>query len=368
METNDIQEPEELQEDVAEIEPEDTEPEEIPNDEIMGAIDAELSEDPAPELQLEAVEPEAEAEPAAEPEAEPEAEPALEAEAEAEPAAEPEPEPAAEPEPELAAASRPSDEFGELEKDAPQKTRDRFETLKAGYDEVVAERDAVRTESEGWVTAIKGTGTNQEQFSIMLEYLEAINSGTHEGKMLAWEYMKNEFETLSQQLGKPATNIFDPLTDHKDLQEKVSEGALSVEDAHELAQARATQLLNASQAKEQASKGQQEQAVQTALADVKTLGEQLKVSDPSFDSKMPYLTPIIQSIVKAAPNNPGGWRDAIFEAYSNLPAMQAAPSVRELPPAPNPIRPGGPGPANSDLNKEPGNINEAVDLALSRGF
>jgi hypothetical protein len=38
------------------------------------------------------------------------------------------------------------------------------------------------------------------------------------------------------------------------------------------------------------------------------------------------------------------------------------------PTAPNPIRPTGASPSNAPMQREPGNINEALDLALERGY
>jgi hypothetical protein len=84
-----------------------------------------------------------------------------------------------------------------------------------------------------------------------------------------------------------------------------------------------------------------------------------------FNQKMPFLEPIINSIVKASPNNPEVWKDAVFEAYTNLPAITAPVTA---PTAPNPIRPGGPGPSSSHMDKEAGTIDEAVNMALERGY
>jgi len=74
---------------------------------------------------------------------------------------------------------------------------------------------------------------------------------------------------------------------------------------------------------------------------VKAYGTQQHASDPKFMAKMPFLTPIIQSIAKAAPNNPETWLASIQEAYNNLPdvPMPAPVAVDPKPAVPNPMRP-----------------------------
>ena len=128
----------------------------IPVEDIVGAIDEELSAEPA------APEPEPEPEPEPKDEDEPKTDvPDAEvqvpdvdataegdevrddkpAEAEAKPAdddGEPKAEPEAEPEAKAddKAEEKPSDEFGALEEGTPERTRERFEAVKSKYDEI----------------------------------------------------------------------------------------------------------------------------------------------------------------------------------------------------------------------------------------
>jgi hypothetical protein len=334
---------------------------EISNDEILGAIDAEL----------EVLDPDAEAVPVAEgePEVVPEAEAAPEVIADDVVEPEPDPETVVEPvpEPEPVAEAKPSDEFGSLEEDAPEKTRHRFEAIKEKYDELVTERDAVRSESDTWVKAIEGTGTNPEQFGMAINWLTDLNSKTPEGLERAYATMSNELGVIAKMIGKPAPGVYDPLSEYPDLKQRVDDGMLDEADAHEIIQARATQTLNTSNAEEQSQEAYEKKAYDSALAEVKVLGNQLQATDPLFAQKMPYLEPIITSIVKASPNHPELWKDAVFEAYSKLPATAAVPTA-VTPATPNPIRPGGTGPSNATMDTSPGSIDEAVNLALDRGW
>ena len=186
---------------------------EVDQDEILGAIDQELEfiapEDPP-------ADPEGDPEPAAEAEGEDdpkdkvdEGEPAGEPEPEVkdddgaekgEGEAEPEPLAAKDDTPKDAADAKPSDEFGNLDKDTPQKTRERFETVKGKYDELVTERDnlqaevaGVRAESEKWANTIRDTGTNQEQFGMVIDYLGKVNSNDPKELNTAYDIMLFNF-------------------------------------------------------------------------------------------------------------------------------------------------------------------------------
>jgi hypothetical protein len=103
------------------------------------------------------------------------------------------------------------------------------------------------------------------------------------------------------------------------------------------------------------------------MSDIRTLGDQLKATDPLYSQRVGLMEPIIQAVVQAAPNNPETWVASIKQAYQKIP-VQPAPPPQPKPSAPNPIRPGNTSPSNSMMDKEPGNELEAIDLALQRGF
>jgi hypothetical protein len=181
--------------------------------------------------------------------------------------------------------------------------------------------------------------------------------------------MSNELSALAQALGKPAPGVYDPLSEHSDLQQRVNDGEISTEDAHELASARAARALSQTHQQQQQQQADDQQEIQTALADVRRLGEQLQLADPSFAAKMPYMEPIVTAAVKSgAP--PSQWRAMIESAYNGLPAMPAVatPTESKVSNAPDPLRPTGPGPSQANLEKEPNSIFEAVSQSLERGY
>jgi len=373
---------------------------EISNDEILAAIDGDFS-GVAPEGEAE-IKPEGEEKPEVKVEGEPEGEikpeikpedeekPEVKAEGEEKPEVKPEgeekPEVKAEGEekPEVKAEGeekpevkpegeeKPSDEFGVLDENTPEKTRERFEAVKGKFDDLVTERDAlieerdeVKAESDGWVNAIAGTGTNEKQFNMTLDYLTAVNSGTPAEMQRAYDIMEGELKVLGQVLGRTAPG-HDPLTEHKDLQERIDSGSLEEKDALEIAASRATTKLNAVHSENQDNNSRQQVVLNTAYSDVKALGAQLKTANPiEFNAKFPYLETIIKSAVDSG-SPPENWTAMIKNAYEAMPmptvvATKKAPTV-------NPLRPGQTDTASSDLNKEPGSILEAVNQSLARGW
>jgi hypothetical protein len=334
--------------------------EEATDDELLGAIDEELSEP----------EPVDEAEPEVEVEAEvPDEEGAVD-EVEAEPESEKEPEP----EPEVEAKEeKPSDEFGTLEDSVPEKTRERFEAVKQKYDEIIAQRDQVtqefetlKSDADTWRGAIMDTGTTPEQFGMALTWLKKINSKDPSDLEDAYAIMSKELETIGRAIGRPAPGVYNPIDEYPDLKERVDDGLMDESSALEVAQARAAQRLRQNTRQQQDTAQQEQAAVHAALEDVKRLGEQLKASDPQFDAKMEYLAPIIEAAVKSGAR-PEKWVPMIQDAYAKLPSPRVAPS-KPKPTAPNPIRPTGASPSTSTMEREPGNEMEALNQALERGF
>lgn len=342
---------------------------EIPDEDIVGAIEDELdavSDEPEPTEtdDLPAAEESDEPTPDAEPEPTPEPEP--EPEKDAEPEKDPEPEPDPEPE-KPPAETKPSDEFGTLEEDTPKKTRERFETLKGRYDDVVTERDTVQADAQQWKDSILGTGTNPEQFGMTLTYLTKVNSGKPEDLQEAYTIMEGELTALGKMIGRPAPGGYSPLNDHADLKQRVDDGLLDESDALEIAQARATAKLTTTNNEQAQVAADRNNAMEGAKTELTQLSETLKQTDPYYTSKMKLMEPIIETIVQAAPNNPAAWPQAIKRAYESLPNIAATPPTPK-PSVPDTIRPTGASPSSGGMDKEPGSAVEAIDLALSRGY
>jgi hypothetical protein len=266
-------------------------------------------------------------------------------------------------------AEKPSDEFGTLDQDTSEKTRDRFEKLKSSYDAVVQERDSIRNEAEKFGEMVRNTGTGPEQFSNMLTYLTKVNSGKREDLEEAFQFLSQETNNIARALGQAAPGGYNPLNEHGDLKQRVDEGLLSESDAMEIAQARAAKAWQTEQDNRASETAAHEQQVQKALDEVRELGATLSANDPQFQAKIPYLEPIIASAVTSGAK-PERWKQMIEEAYKKLPDLPkaAAPTPPKAPPSPDPIRPTGATPSSGSMDKEPGSAVEALDQALARGW
>jgi hypothetical protein len=273
--------------------------------------------------------------------------------------------PAAAAEPDKPAEEKPSDQFGALDKDTPEKTRERFQTLKDGFDKLSVEHEKVRQEADGWIAAITSTGTNPQQFALTMQYLTKVNSTNPADLEEAYNIMQGELKALGKVIGKAAPGVYDPLDEHGDLKKRVEDGMLDPADAAEIIKARALSRMSASQRQQQQQTQTQEAARQQALAGLTTFGQTMRSSDPLFAAKMPYLESILESVI-ASGIPPDRWLETVQRSYAklNIPAPMATPK----PTAPNPLRPTGTSPASSSVQKEPGSIAEAVNLALDRGY
>jgi hypothetical protein len=332
----------------------------VPNEDIIGAIDAEL----------EAVdvydEPEPEGEPEPEPEAEPEAEPDVAETPEPDKDKDPEAKQEKAEEPKPAAEPRPSDEFEALEEGTPERTKQRFEAVKAKYDQLTVERDAIRSEADQWVSAITETGTNPEQFANSLSYLTLVNSKDPADLEKAYNFMQGELQELGKTLGKAAPG-HNPLDEHPDLKTKVEDGMLDEDAALEVARARATTKLIESTRAAERNVLNEKNEVSNALEDVRQLGFSLKSSDPNFEAKAKMLAPIIESVVSSG-TPPSRWKSMIEATYAKIPEPFAVGPTTPRSTAPNPIRPTGTSPASGQMDKEPGSALEAINAALERGW
>lgn len=266
------------------------------------------------------------------------------------------------------APKRPSDEFGELPKDAKAETRERFETMKTKYDGLSQERDNYRDQASKWVETVQSTGATPDQFGMALGYLKAVNAGTPEGLNEAYEMMLGELQTIAKALGKDIPGIVDPLEDFPDLKARVDDdeatNPLTREDALQIAQSRRVATMR-QEAQTQTQQSQaQTNAVNAGLTAVKAFGEGKRVSDPLFAQKTAAIKPLVERVVANLP--PDQWLGAVQELYANanVAAPPHAPTQANDPPLNTPLRPTSvPGPGGNH-DKTPGSAYEAVDMML----
>lgn len=308
--------------------------------------------DPAPEQEQEAGAGEAETTPAEEPHGE-------EPLGEEPPAVEPEPTA-----PPAKAEAKPSDEFGELPKDAKQETRERFTKMRDRFDEVSAELKQKTERMNEMIEVVTRTGATGEQFDAMLQYLGARNSGNLQLLEQAYAIAKAEFEDISKQLGKPIPGVLDPLEAYPDLKAEVDSGEISQQRAQELAAARTANKLNNEFSNRQSLATKEEAILREGYAAISALGKRMRSENRAkYDTHIATLTSIT-NVIEQSGRDPREWAGLIEAEWKRLPDVAPAPAK---PKVPTPIRPTGMtgAPGGNKAHKEPGNAVEAIDMALN---
>lgn len=259
---------------------------------------------------------------------------------------------------------RPSDEFGELDKDVPARTRERFDAMKTSYDKLSEERDSAVEQANKWVETVQSTGATPDQFGMTLEYLQHVNSGTPEGLSKAFDMMLGELTVLANALGREVPGIVDPLAAHPDLLKRVEDEDIDRAGALELAQARATNKLAKVSNDVRAETNARKSSTDAGLQAVTEFGARMRASDPAYAQKAAAITPIIERVIGNLP--PSQWVAAIEDAYKAVSHIQpaAAPAPDPVVTAPKPLRPTST-PGAGDVVKQPGSALEAVNAALA---
>ncbi len=218
-----------------------------------------------------------------------------------------------------------------------ERTKSRFRELS----ERAAEAETLRPlaqRGQEWEETIQSTGANPEQMGQALNYLAAVNSGDPAALRQAHQFLTQEVEWLSKQLGLPVPG-YDPLTEFPDLAEQVSNGDTTRELAQEVAANRRAQALQTQRQEQSRQRSSQEQqataAVQQGVAQVAELGKQLRATDPSFAAKFKTIEPLVRQVQATLP--PDQWAAAVKDLYEAAPSPVTPPP----PPTPNPARPTG---------------------------
>lgn len=267
------------------------------------------------------------------------------------------------------AAKKPSDEFGELPKDAKEETRERFNSMKAKYDQLHEKALSAEAQASKWVETVQSTGANPEQFGMALSYLKDVNSGTRDGLERAYATMTEELKVIAQALGKPVPGVHDPLTlpENKDLQDRVEAGDMPTEAALEVAEARAARRFDHANSQRHDQQATQQEQAEAATQEIREFGAQMRASDPLYAQKMAVLGPAVKRLVTRLP--PSEWATEVKALYSevNVRAAPEAPAASAAPRQPAPIRPTAAPSGAGTVAKEPGSVTEAVNMALGMG-
>jgi len=263
--------------------------------------------------------------------------------------------------------ARPSDEFGKLPDNTKKETKERFEVMRTKYDDLHRSHEKVQAElaeqverSQQWVDTIKSTGTNPEQFSLLMDWARSVNSGTKEGLESGYVMLRETLQEMAKLLGKEAPG-FDPLEQHPDLKEELDSGSISRQRALELAEARSAKNIVSAVEQDRRQQADYQQKRDGAMIGLREIGNRIRTNDPFYAGKTKLLEVITETVLRSE-QNPEKWPTLIEAAYYKLPNPTPPVASPIIAAVPTPIRPG----TNSSggVNKVAGSIMEAVEASL----
>lgn len=198
-----------------------------------------------------------------------------------------------------------------IPEDVKGRTRERMTALIA----TVKEKDEYITVQNQLFDSIQSTGASPEEFGAMLGYMRWIHSDKPEDLKQARTLLLSELEGLSLKLGEAAPGV-DFLSKFPDLQEKVNNGQITVDDANEMALHRQRTKVNTD--RDTATRTQAETAqatkkeVDDTIAELDALGKTLAATDPLFAQKHAALKPLLATLGMMPPKQ---WKAAFMQAY-----------------------------------------------------
>jgi hypothetical protein len=243
------------------------------------------------------------------------------------------------------------------------RTRQRRESLIKHVKESTAEATRVRQERDDLVGMVQQTGATPEQFSQMLDYIGAVNSGDPARIKGALQQVQAELTALSRMIGEPVPGV-DSLANHPDLRQAVDSGDLSETHARELAAARDARAF-ATQRTQQTSEAQRRESEQAQALDagrqaLNALEKQLQ-ADPDYARKRAILIPTLQPVL--AQLHPSQWVQTFQNAYQQLKLGPAPVPTRAATTGQQPLRARQPA---GQTAKAPTSLEEAINAGIDR--
>jgi len=247
------------------------------------------------------------------------------------------------------------------------KSAERFRELaarptKEEVEKQIAPIRELAQQAEQFNEIIRDTKANPQQIGTAFRYLKAINSGDREMMRGALKSMTEEVTWLAKTLGEPVGG-FDPVTEHKDLNDRIEAGEITAEVAREVAQARAQKAreeeqrqISARQAKEQ---DEQKANIEAAMENVNALNDRLKANDPHFADKLKALKDNGTIDLIRENMHPSRWAGAVEAAYLRIPNPAPKAPVSAMP-----LRPSG-SPA-ATMARAPKDAEEAFTMGVEQ--
>jgi hypothetical protein len=206
-----------------------------------------------------------------------------------------------------------------IPKDLKQETRQRMQTLIETAKTVTAERDKITGDFNMIVGGLQNAGVSPEQYGETLSWLAMFNSGDPVQQTKALELVEGIADRLATLLGKERS-VNDPLKDHPDLQQAITNRTATREIALEVARTRNAKKfqgeLTANASREQQQQNEVAQVTQQARNDLSTLETTLRATDPLYEKKKALLVPVLQPVMKSL--HPSQWKAAFQTAYANV--------------------------------------------------
>lgn len=206
-----------------------------------------------------------------------------------------------------------------IPKDLKQETRQRMQTLIETAKTVTAERDKITGDFNMLVGGLQGAGVSPEQYGETLSWLAMFNSGDPKQQGQALDLIEGIADRLATLLGRERT-VNDPLKDHPDLQQAVTNRQTTKEIAMEVARNRNAKKfqgeLTTNANAEQQRQNEAAQVTQQARTDLSTLETTLRATDPQYERKKAMLVPVLKPVFKSL--HPSQWKQAFQTAYANV--------------------------------------------------
>lgn len=195
------------------------------------------------------------------------------------------------------------------------KSQERFKALVSKNKEVQAKLDSIQQDYEQFQTTVKDAGINGQEFSHLMSYAKAVKTGNTDQ---AIQILQAELRDLQIQTGKKAPDV-DILDGFPELQERVNNLDITLEDALTIAKAhKAESRMQQDRQAEQATQ-QQEEAFQQSVKDsaetVTRMEEQWRKNDIDYPAKSEKILAKISDITKSY--HPSLWPQVV-EGYYNI--------------------------------------------------
>lgn len=230
------------------------------------------------------------------------------------------------PEPKPAEPGKSDDPY-QMPEDLKGRSRERFQKLADIAKESTQRAESLERDVQGFKSMMEDAGASGQDIVQYLGYVKALNTGNVEQ---ALNMLDQQRKVLVLALGRDVnTDDIDPLSDHPDLKQAVSNGMdrrYALEVARTRMASQQDQHARQQQERQQSEVRSQQQALSDAANAIDTLAQQWAANDIDYPAKEAYLLKMLPDIQKSFP--PQQWAAALQMAYKNITTAPPAPQSR----------------------------------------